>query len=71
MEDYIDFKLLLNAVLSSFIGILIFLFFHWVYDRLTPFKLWDEIVEKKNTAVAIIFGSMMIGLSIIIALAHG
>jgi len=69
--EYIDLKLIVNAVVFSIIGIVIFLVFGWVYDKLTPFNLWKEVVENKNTAVAIIVGSMMIGLSIIIAFAHG
>lgn len=71
MEDYIDLKLLINAVLFSIIGILVFLGASWLYDKITPFKLWEEIVSKQNTALAIVVGSMMIGLSIIIAFAHG
>lgn len=71
MEKYIDLPLIINALIFSIVGIIVFLAFSWIYDRLTPFDLWNEVVEKKNTAVAIIVGSMMIGLSIIIAFAHG
>ncbi len=69
--EIIDWKLILNAVLFSVVGIVIFLAFGWIYDKLTPFNLWKELIDNKNTAVAIVFGSMMIGLSIIIAFAHG
>ncbi len=71
MKDYIDLPLLLNAVIFSLIGILVFLFASWLYDKITPFNLWEEIVQNKNVALAIVFGSMMLGLSIIIAFAHG
>lgn len=71
MKEYIDLPLLLNAVIFSMIGILVFLFASWIYDKITPFNLWDEIVKKQNTALAIVVGAMMIGLSIIIAFAHG
>jgi len=69
--EIIDWKLILNAVLFSVVGIVIFLAFGWIYDKLTPFNLWKELIDNKNSAVAIVFGSMMIGLSIIIAFAHG
>jgi uncharacterized membrane protein YjfL (UPF0719 family) len=36
---------------------------------LTPGKLWDEISEKKNTAAAILMGSVAIALGIIVAAA--
>ena len=69
--EFLDIKLLVNAVIFSLIGIATFLFASWLYDRITPFKLWEEIVAKQNTALAIVVGAMMIGLSIIIAFAHG
>ena len=36
---------------------------------MTPYDLWGEIVEKKNTALAIMVGAMSIGVCIIIAAA--
>jgi uncharacterized membrane protein YjfL (UPF0719 family) len=41
-------------------------------DKLTPYKLWEEIVEKKNIALAIVVGSMCIAIGMIVAAAvHG
>ena len=71
MNITIDYSLLINAILFSLIGILVFLLASWLYDKITPFNLWKEIVEKQNTALAIVFGAIMLGLSIIIAFAHG
>lgn len=71
MGELIDVKLILNAVIFSLIGIAVFLFASWIYDKLTPFQLWDEIVKKQNVALAIIVAAMMVGISIIIAFAHG
>lgn len=54
------------------IGILIFIISFVVVDLITPQKLWLEIIEKKNMAVAFLAGSVAIGLSFIIAAAiHG
>ncbi|MEM7036052.1 MAG: DUF350 domain-containing protein [Bacteroidota bacterium] len=71
MGDIIDLKLIVSALIFSAIGIVVFLLAAWIYNKLTPFDLWDEIVKKQNTAVAITVAAMMVSLSIIIAFAHG
>ena len=39
---------------------------------MTPYRLWDELVEKKNVALAIVVGSMCIAIGLIVAAAvHG
>ena len=43
-----------------------------ILDLLTPGKLWQEINEKQNRAVAQFAGAVAIGLAIIVAAAiHG
>ena len=58
-----------NSILFAFIGILIFAGGFYILDRVTPYHLWREINEKQNTALAILVGSMAIGLALIIAAA--
>ncbi|WP_438729800.1 DUF350 domain-containing protein [Parasphingorhabdus sp. DH2-15] len=54
------------------IGILIFIISFVLVDILTPQRLWLEIIEKKNMALAFLAGCVAIGLSIIIGAAiHG
>ena len=36
-------------------------------DRLTPGHLWNEILQEKNSAIAVLMGCLGIGISIIIA----
>jgi putative membrane protein len=60
---------LLNALIFACLGILIFVVAFAILDKLTPYHLWKEIVEEKNTALAILVGAMSIGMSIIIAAA--
>ena len=60
---------LLNAVVYSLLGILIFLLAFFLIDRLTPYHLWKEIVDDKNIALAILVGAMSIGMCMIIAMA--
>jgi uncharacterized membrane protein YjfL (UPF0719 family) len=58
---------LLNAVVYSLLGILIFVLAFIVLDKMTPYSLWKEICEEHNTALAILVGAMSIGISFIIA----
>jgi uncharacterized membrane protein YjfL (UPF0719 family) len=62
----------LATLMYAGLGIFIFVFSFVLVDRLTPGELWAEIIEKKNTAVALLAGAVAVGLSIIIAAAiHG
>ena len=62
----------LSTLLYSAIGIVVFVIGFVVLDVLTPGKLWEEIEQKQNMAVAIFAGSVAIGLAIIVAAAiHG
>ena len=58
-----------NALLYSFLGIVIFVVAFFVMDNFTPYNLWKEIVEEKNMALAILIGAMSIGMCVIIAAA--
>jgi uncharacterized membrane protein YjfL (UPF0719 family) len=60
---------LLNALIYSALGILIFVIAFVIVDRMTPYHLWNEIVHEHNTALAILIGAMSIGMCIIIAAA--
>ncbi len=63
---------LINSCLYSFAGLLIFCTGFFIIDRITPYNLWQELVEKKNTALAIVVGFVALGLCVIIAAAiHG
>jgi uncharacterized membrane protein YjfL (UPF0719 family) len=63
---------ILNALLYSVLGILIFVVAFVILDKLTPYALWKEIVEDRNVALAILLGAMSLGMCIIIAAAvHG
>lgn len=60
---------LLAAVVYAALGIVIFVLALAVFDRMTPWSLWKEIVEEHNTALAVLVGGIAIGLSIVIAAA--
>ena len=58
---------LLNALIYAVLGIIIYIGSFMVVDKLTPYDLWAEIVEHKNTALAIMVGFISLGVCIIIA----
>lgn len=58
---------LLNAIVYSILGIIIFSLAFIIIDKMTPYDLWKEICEDRNTALAIMVGAMSIGVCIIIA----
>lgn len=63
---------LLNTLLYAGIGMGVFVIGYVILDLLTPGKLWEEINQKQNTAVAQFAGMMGIALAIIVAAAiHG
>jgi len=63
---------LLATVIYSLLGILIFGFGFFLMNRLAPFSLKKEIEDDQNTALAIVMGSVILGLAIVIAAAiHG
>lgn len=64
--------LLLNSIIYSVVGLVVFCVGFLIIDKLTPYNLWEELVKEKNTALAIVVGSVSIGLCLIIAAAvHG
>jgi putative membrane protein len=65
----LDTHALVNAVIYSALGIVIFALAFVLIDKLTPYHLWKEIVDDKNVALAILIGALSIGMCIIIAAA--
>ena len=57
------------VIVYSMVGVLVLGGCFWIMKRLMPFSLRKEIEEDQNTALAIIIGSVIIGMSIIIAAA--
>ena len=70
--DLVNPQYLLNSLVYSLVGILVFWLAFVVIDKLTPYDLWRELVEERNTALAIVIAAMCLGVAIIIASAiHG
>ena len=60
---------LLNSIIYAVLGIVIFIVGFIVVDKLTPYDLWKELVEKNNLALAIVVGAATLGTCVIIAAA--
>lgn len=61
-----------GSILYALVGVVVFWVSFVVIDKITPYRLWEEIVEKQNVALAIVVGAMALGVSIIVAAAvHG
>jgi putative membrane protein len=58
-----------NSVLYAFLGVLVFCLVFFAIDKITPYHLWKELVEKQNTALAIVIGFTALGICVIVAAA--
>lgn len=62
----------LGSVLYAFIGVAVLWLSFVIIDKITPYRLWEELVEKRNVALAIVVGAMFIAIGQIVAAAiHG
>jgi uncharacterized membrane protein YjfL (UPF0719 family) len=67
-----NMTIILDTLAYSAVGIVLFVVSFIILDLLTPGKLWEEIEQKQNTAVAIFAGAIAIGIAIIVAASvHG
>ncbi|MDY0745904.1 DUF350 domain-containing protein [Paucibacter sp. R3-3] len=61
-----------GSILYALIGVVIFWLCFVIIDWITPYKLWEEIVEKKNLALAIVVAAMCLSIGLIVSAAiHG
>ena len=70
--EWLKPAIVIGSILYALIGVLIFGVCFVIVDKLTPYHLWNEIVEKKNMALAIVVGAIAIAIGMIVAAAvHG
>lgn len=60
---------ILMMVLFSLVGIALAIVGYKLFDRFTPGDLHREIVEERNVAAAIVGGSVILGVCIVVAAA--
>ena len=59
----------LSSILYALTGVIIFWLSFVIIDKITPYNLWEEIVEKHNVALGLVVASMSLGICIIVAAA--
>lgn len=60
---------LLGSIVFALVGVLIFWLTFLIIDKLTPYNLWEEIIEKQNVALALVVAAMSLGVCVIVAAA--
>lgn len=72
MLDWINPVALVNSLIYSLLGVVVFWVSFIIIDLLTPYSLWHEIVRERNLPLSILAAAMCLGISIIVAAAiHG
>lgn len=64
-----DLRDLILTFVYSAVGMIVFSLFFLLVVKFAPFPILKEIEQDQNTALAILMGSVVIGLSIIVAAA--
>lgn len=59
----------IGSIVYALIGVVIFWLCFVIIDKITPYKLWEEIIEKQNMALGMVVAAMCLGISIIVAAA--
>jgi putative membrane protein len=67
--EFIKPGVLLGSIVFALAGVLIFWISFLIIDKLTPYNLWEEIVEKQNMALGMVVAAMSLGICIIVAAA--
>ena len=70
--DWLRPEVVLGSTMYALIGVVIFWVAFVIVDLITPYKLWEELVERKNLALAVVVAAMCISIGNIVAAAiHG
>ncbi len=67
--EYLKPGVILSSLLFALIGVVIFWVCFLIIDKITPYDLWGEIVEKQNVALGLVVAAMSLGICVIVAAA--
>lgn len=71
-NEWLKSGVVFGSILYALIGVIIFWLCFVIIDKITPYDLWKELVEKQNVALGMVVAAMALGISIIVAAAiHG
>lgn len=65
--EFIKPDVMLNSLIYSLLGVAVFWISFLIIDKITPYDLWSQVVEKQNVALAIVVGAMCLGIAVIVA----
>jgi putative membrane protein len=68
-HEWMNLAYIGGTVMYALIGVVIFWVTFIVIDKITPYKLWEEIVEHRNLALSIVVAAMCLSIGIIVAAA--
>lgn len=68
-HEWLSLATMGGTLLYALMGVVIFWVSFIVVDKITPYKLWEEIVEHRNLALAIVVAAMCVSIGIIVAAA--
>ena len=63
----VNVNVFLNTLIYTIFGVIVFALAFWVMVKVSPFPIRKEIEADHNVAVAVLMGSVILGLAIIIA----
>lgn len=69
MKNMLDMQHLLAAIVYSGLGAVVFFIWFAIFDKVTPYDLWQEVIVKQNRALATVMAGLSISMGIIIAAA--
>lgn len=64
-----NFISLINSLVYALLGVVVFWGAFIVIDKMTPYDLWKELIEGRNTALGMVAAAMCLGIAIIVAAA--
>jgi hypothetical protein len=67
MKDILDVHHLIGAIVYSGLGMLVFSAWFVLFDKLTPYDLWQEITVKQNRALATVVAGCAVAVGLIIS----
>ena len=67
--EWLKPAVILGSLVYALIGVVMFWLCFLIIDKLTPYDLWQEIVEKQNVALGLVVAAMSLGICIIVAAA--
>lgn len=67
--EWLKPAVVVGSLVYALLGVIIFWVCFIIIDKITPYDLWLEIVEKQNVALSMVVAAMCLGISLIVAAA--